>query len=83
MNNTGINPLAGAGSTLTPGTVHALLLCISASIRASSSELLYRITKLSFTKQKQSLATSVVRAAVSGRLGGHVGEINALTEHVT
>lgn len=71
-----------SSQALTPSRDHAFLCCGSSSVVLSVSQNLHRVAQFSLAEKKECLPTRVVRATVVGRLGRHVGEIQAFVKHV-
>lgn len=70
------------GQALTKRGNHSLLGSGSTGIVLSVSQDLHRVAELSFAEQQKSLATGNGRATVVGRLGRHIGKVDAFVKHV-
>jgi hypothetical protein len=68
---------------LTPSRNHALRCCGGASVVRRVCQNLHWVAQFSLAEKKERLAARVVRTTVVGGLGGHVGKINPLIEHVS
>jgi hypothetical protein len=82
VQDTSVLQALGSRQSLTPSADRALLLGSRCSIVLSVSQDLHGIAQLGLAEQQERLAARVVRTAVVGGLGRHVGEVDAFVEHV-